>query len=123
MILVDTSVWIDHIHRRVPQLAQALVDGEVVSHAIVIGELACGNIQARRQILALMQQLPSVPLVSHEEALELIERRRLMGKGLSYADVQLLASVAITHGARLWTNDKQLAAVAVALKVGFTPGS
>ena len=122
MILVDTSVWIDHIHHRVPGLAQALDDGEVVSHAFVIGELACGTIQARKQILALMQQLPSAPMATHDEALELVERRRLMGKGLSYADVHLLASVAIADGLQLWTSDKRLAAVAATLKIGFRPG-
>ena len=119
MILVDTSVWIEHIHVRVPRLAVALEEARVLTHPLVIGELACGGIKSRRKFLDLMAELPLAPIVNHAEAIALIERRALMGKGLSYGDVQLLASAAIADDVQLWTNDKKLLAAADAMGLAY----
>lgn len=119
MILVDTSVWIEHMHGRVPQLAIALDDAQVLSHPFVIGELACGSIRSRRQILDLLNELPTAPIANHDEAIALIERRALMGKGLTYADVHLLAAAAIGDDVQLWTNDKKLRSAAHAMGLAY----
>lgn len=119
MILVDTSVWIDHLHKGIPRLAEALENQEVLSHPFVIGELACGEIKMRREILGLLSDLPIGVVATDEEALALIERHRLMGKGIGYTDVHLLASVMLTDGTRIWTRDKRLAAIATVLRIGF----
>lgn len=109
MILVDTSVWIDHLRRGISELVQALEREDVMTHPFVIGELACGDLQKRREVLDLLAALPSAVVASDEETLLFIERRRLMGKGIGTIDAHLLASVALTDDARLWTLDKRLA--------------
>jgi len=121
MILVDTSVWIEHIHTRLPGLGLAMDDGMVLAHPFVVGELACGNIKSRRKVLDLLAELPPAPIANHEEAIALIERRSLMGKGLSYADVHLLASAAIGDDVQLWTNDKKLLAAADTMGLAYRP--
>lgn len=119
MILVDTSVWIDHLHKGIPRLSEALENQEVLSHPFVIGELACGEIKRRQEFLDLLSDLPISVVATDEEALALIERHRLMGKGLGYTDVHLLAAVMLTERARIWTRDKQLAAIATMLRICF----
>lgn len=115
MILVDTSVWIDHLRQGDSALVAALETGQVLVHPFIVGELACGNLANRREVLALLQALPRAPVASDEEALRFIETRRLMGRGVGYVDVHLLASVALHGSATLWTRDKRLAAVAAEL--------
>lgn len=117
MILVDTSIWVDHLSAGEPHLAEALVAGLVYCHPFVIGELACGNLRNRREVLDLLANLPILPMATDEEALELIERRGLMGRGIGYIDVHLLASVVLEAPARLWTGDRRLASVASELGV------
>jgi hypothetical protein len=112
VILVDTSVWIDHLRRGDTALAGALDRGEVLMHPIVLGEVACGNLRRRGEVLSLMRDLPRSPVATDDEALAFIESRELMGRGIGYADVHLLASVALEPGATLWTGDRRLAAVA-----------
>jgi predicted nucleic acid-binding protein len=119
LILVDTSVWIDHLHKAIPLLEEALESQTVLSHPFVVGELACGELRKRREILDLLSDLPSSIVATDDETLSLIERHRLMGKGLGYIDVHLLASVMLTDSARLWTSDKRLAAIASQLTIGF----
>lgn len=118
MILVDTSVWIDHLHKSVPTLAEALEAEEVVTHPFVIGELACGDLRNRREFLDLLSTLPRAALATDEEALVMIEDQRLMGKGLSYIDVHLLAAAMLTE-AQLWTTDKRLQSIAEQLRITF----
>ncbi|MEO7158696.1 MAG: type II toxin-antitoxin system VapC family toxin [Vicinamibacterales bacterium] len=118
MILVDTSVWIEHLRTAKSGLEAALDDGEVLMHPLVFGELACGNIANRRVFLDLMHDLPLAQEASHEEAMTLIEKRRLMGRGIGYIDVQLLAATAITPLARFWTFDRRLAKIAAELGIG-----
>ena len=117
MILVDTSVWVDHLRKGVPALASALEQGNVLMHPFVRGELACGNLKNRGEVLRLLEELPGAPIATDVETLNFIERRALMGRGLGYIDVHLLASVALAGTARLWTRDKRLAVVAVDLKL------
>ena len=119
MIVVDTSVWIDHLHAAVRSLSDALEQEAVLAHPLVIGELACGRITNRRTVLDLLADLPLSVIATDSEALRLIEVRRLYGKGLAYVDVHLLASALLTDGAKLWTRDRTLAAAAAQLGVGM----
>lgn len=121
MVLADTSVWIDHFRRGTPELAERLNAGTVVCHPFVIGELACGNLQNRREILELLQALCTCPVASHEEVLRFIESNRLMGLGLGYIDVHLLASAKLA-GLPLWTLDRPLQSAAAHLNVTWRGG-
>lgn len=108
MILVDTSIWIDHLRHRDNALSKLLLAGRVACHPFVLGELACGAIDNRGEILALLAALPSLPAVHHDEVLHLIEQRRLMNRGLGLVDVHLLAACLVTS-TPLWTRDTRLA--------------
>lgn len=119
MILVDTSVWVEHLRKGAPALATALEQGTVLAHPFVLGELACGNLKNRGEVLRLLRELPAAPMATDAEALDFIERRALMGRGIGYIDVHLLASVSLTGSARLWTRDQRLAAVAGDLKLAY----
>lgn len=122
MMLVDTSVWVDHLHRTVTPLAEALEREEVVTHPFVIGELACGTLARRREVLDLLDALPRAVVATDEEAMTLIDQRRLMGKGLGYIDVHLLASAMLSEAAQLWTRDRRLLAAAGDLRIAFVKG-
>ena len=111
MILADTSVWIDHLRRGNAFLASHLEEGNVATHPLIIGELACGQLPHRDEVLARLGDLPQVPVATHDEAMAFLERRRLMGRGLGFIDVHLLASVALAGDVALWTLDNRLAAV------------
>lgn len=108
MILVDTSVWIDHLHNTDPRLVGLLSADEVGCHPYVIEELALGSINQRAVFLELLGSLHRFPVLSHVEVMTLVDRRRLFGRGLSPVDAHLLGSVSLTGGARLWTRDKRL---------------
>jgi predicted nucleic acid-binding protein len=120
VILADTSVWIEHLRSGVPALAALLERGRVLHHPMVRGELACGNLRNRREVLDLLGRLPLAPVASDDEALEFIEARALMGRGIGYVDVQILAAVALAGTAQLWTRDRRLGAVAGELGLSFT---
>lgn len=111
MMLVDTSVWIDHLRQGDAELTVALEAGEVWIHSFVVGELACGNLRMRGEVLSLLQALPSMPVCTDKEVLFLIDQHELIGRGIGYADAHLLASAKL-GGARLWTRDKRLHTVA-----------
>lgn len=115
MILVDTSVWVDHLRESDHDLAGALEAGDVLVHPFVLGELACGNLKNRQEVLSLLHALPRAQVASADEALAFLERRQLMGRGIGYVDVHLLAAVALEDEATLWTRDKRLAGVAADL--------
>jgi hypothetical protein len=115
VILADTSVWIDHLRKGVAALAEVLEEGEVLMHPYVLGELACGNLRAREEVLGLLARLPSALVATDAETLLFIEKRALMGRGIGYIDAHLLASVTLTEDAKLWTRDKRLAVVAAQL--------
>ena len=117
MILVDTSVWIAHLRAGETRLAAALEAARVMMHPFVLGELACGNLKNRAEVLDLLAKLPEAPVADHPEALAFIGRHGLMGKGIGFIDVHLLASAALAGTAKLWTLDRRLAAVAEAMKL------
>jgi predicted nucleic acid-binding protein len=115
-MLVDTSVWVDHLRRRNATLVGLLEQAQVWTHAFVIGELACGNLAQRDTVLDALAALPQAPVADHVEVLAFLDAHRLMGRGLGWFDVHLLASAKL---ARLpfWTLDKRLAAVALTLQL------
>ncbi len=118
MMLVDTSVWIDHLRYIDAELVTQLLEGQVVVHPWVVGELACGNLQDRKLVLDLLQSLPLSPVASSGEVLFFIEKHALMGRGIGYVDVHLLAAARLA-GARLWTRDKRLVVVADELGISY----
>jgi predicted nucleic acid-binding protein len=118
VILVDTSVWIDHLRRGDAALSRALEEGEVITHSFVVGELACGNIVNRSRVMGMLAELPRAREAQHDEVLAMVEGRRLMGLGLGYVDMHLLAASALTPSAKLWTRDKRLAQAARRLGLG-----
>jgi len=116
MVLVDSSVWVDHFHRPDARLVELLEAGEVITHSMVIGELACGQLAHRRTTLALLHALPRAPEASTAEVLALIEHRRLFGLGIGIVDVHLLAAARLVD-ATLWTKDRALAGAAERLRL------
>lgn len=110
-MLIDTSVWVDHLRRRNARLAELLEATQVWTHPFVIGELACGNLSRRTEVLSLLDALPQAPLVDHHEVLKFIDARRLHGRGLGWIDVHLLASARLA-GLPFWTLDKRLSEAA-----------
>lgn len=119
MVLVDTSVWIDHLRVNDPLLASLLLQNSVLSHPFVRGELALGNLRQRDTILAALDNLPQTPLVFADEINYFIETHSLYGLGIGLIDAHLLASVQLTGHARLWTRDKGLLAVARRFNLAF----
>lgn len=117
MILVDTSVWIDHLRKTDRELSRLLDEGTVLCHPFVIGELACGNLRNRSEILNLLAALPNAEVASHEEAMILVTDRKLSGKGIGWIDVHLLASTLLSN-CTLWTKDKALQTISRSLNVG-----
>jgi predicted nucleic acid-binding protein len=118
VILVDTSVWVDHLRSHDANLGRLLEDGTIQIHPFVIGELACSGLTNRAAVLDLLQNLPAATVAEADEVLNFIAGHKLYGRGVGYVDVHLLASAAI-DGVRLWTLDQRLKAVAVALGCGY----
>ncbi len=118
MILVDTSVWVAHLRDGTIGLETLLDEGKVACHPFIIGELACGNLKNRHEILSLLETIPAAIQAEHEEVLHLISSHSLIGKGLGYIDMHLLASAILTH-VPLWTLDKKLNEVSSELGVSY----
>jgi predicted nucleic acid-binding protein len=116
MILVDTSVWIEHLRAGNDRLKTLLFDEQILCHPFVIGEMACGTLQKRHEILTMMKALPEAHLLDHEEVMSFLEARRLYGRGIGWVDAHLLASTMFT-GCALWTFGKPLRRAAAALNV------
>ena len=112
MILVDTSVWIEFFRKGSPKMRSLLETGEVLMHPFVLGELACGNLKSRVRVLADLAELPRATVAQEDEVLAFIENYKLMGQGVGYLDMHLLASARLSGGAGLWTHDKKLSALA-----------
>jgi predicted nucleic acid-binding protein len=119
MILVDTAVWIDHLHSAESRLVELLVNDRVGTHPLIIEEMALGSISRRGVVLDLLENLRQFPTVNHHEILHLTDRRKLWGRGLSAIDVHLMAAVAVVGGAQLWTKDKRLKAVSADVGVAL----
>ena len=115
MILVDTSVWIDHLRKGNVLLNSLLMNAAVLVHPFVIGELACGNLRNRNKILKLLGDLPASRVADDKEVLFFIERNNLMGHGIGYVDAHLLASASLSGPSRLWTVDRKLKDAAIGL--------
>jgi hypothetical protein len=121
MILVDTSVWINHLQTADATLQRLLEAGKVLTHPWVIGEIAVGSFSHRDRILDELSSLPIVTIAEHHEVLHFISNHRLYGLGIGYIDAHLLVAVQLTPGTTLWTRDKRLAQVAEQLKIAFHP--
>jgi len=120
LILVDTSIWIDHLHVARPVLIELLGRDEVGCHPLVVEELAMGSIQKRADVLGLLASLHQFPVVTHDELLEFVDAHQLWGRGLSPVDAHLLGSVLLSPGTTLWTGAKRLRAAASDVGVAFT---
>ncbi len=118
MILVDTSIWIDHLRVGEPALADLLAASQVLMHPCVVGELALGSLKARQQVIATIENLPQAIQARHDEVLDLIVTQELFGLGIGYVDAHLIASTMLTAGSKLWTRDKRLAGAAA--RIGIT---
>lgn len=121
MILLDTSVWIDHLRQGEPRLVELLAKGEVLVHPFVVAEVALGSLARRDSVIAILEALPQAPVALHEEVMALIEDERLYGLGIGHVDVHLLASARLA-GAALWTRDRRLNAAAERLGVAAAEG-
>lgn len=119
MILVDTTVWIDHLRVGDAELAALLNGSLVLMHPFVLGELACGNLRNRIEVLALLKDLPRAAVATDEEVLFFIERHALMGRGIGYVDSHLLAAATLGDRVRVWTRDKRLRMLAYALALAY----
>ena len=115
MILVDASIWVDHVRAGNATLAALLSVGMVLTHPFVIGDLALGNLRQREAVLTALSDLPPAVVATDAEVLGFIDRHALFGRGVGYVDAHLLAAARLTAGAELWTNDRQLHVVANAL--------
>ena len=123
MILVDTSVWVDHFRAASPDLVRLLEQGRVLIHPFVIGELALGNLRDRSTVLGALREMPQAIRAQDDEVLGFVEANRLHGLGVGYVDIHLLASARLTAGAKFWTRDRRLNAVGAQLSVAFYPGA
>jgi predicted nucleic acid-binding protein len=110
-MLVDTSVWVEHLRRGDPALSALLGRDEVECHPFIIGELGCGSLRRRAEVLSLLRSLPHVTVASHDEVLTFLERHRLMGRGIGWIDAHLLASAALSN-TLLWSRDRRLSEIA-----------
>lgn len=120
MVLVDTSIWVNHLRYGEPHLATLLIDSEVSCHPFIIGELACGNIANRAEILNLLRSLPFAQAVNLDEYLYFVEQNQLYASGIGFVDIHLLAAAKLA-GVPLWTHDKKLHPVAAGLDLSFSP--
>ena len=117
MILVDTSIWVDHLRRPDAALSALLNSGRVLMHPFVVGELLLGGLRSNGEVMAALQELPQAVAAADGEMPRFIDRHALAGTGIGYVDAHLLAAAALTQGASLWTRDQRLAAVASQLGV------
>jgi predicted nucleic acid-binding protein len=117
VILVDTSIWVDHLQRGDELLSTLLDEGRVLSHPFVIGELAVGGLRNRQATLSDLRDLPSATVADDKEVLRFIDQERLFGTGICYVDAHLLAAARLTPEATLWTRDHRLTAIAARLRL------
>jgi len=118
MVVVDTSVWIDFLHKGNSDMEELLIKGQVATHKFIIGELACGNIKNRKSFFEMIKKLPTVDSLLFDEVIFFINKHKLYGKGLGFIDCHILASVYM-HGFKLWTKDKKLKQLAGKLLIQF----
>jgi predicted nucleic acid-binding protein len=119
VILVDTSVWVDHLRRGDAALVTMLDANEAAIHDFIIGEIACGHLKARERVLGLLASLPRIVPATEEETLHFLDHRHLFGRGLGYIDVHLLVATSLHADTSLWTRDKRLRAIASELNLAY----
>ena len=119
MILVDTSVWIEHLNKGMSSLRKSILNREIVMHPMVIGELACGNLPRRKETLQMLKALPQIAEASHNEVLSLIEAKALVGSGIGYIDAHLICSAIEESSTVLWTKDRRLQNAAQRLGLAY----
>jgi len=117
MILVDTSVWIDHLARGDSELQSLLEEGEILMHPFIVAEIALGNLSQRDATVGALQALPEIPLAQHVEVMAFLDNERLFGIGIGYVDLHLLAATRLAVGTRLWTRDRRLLQTALRLNL------
>ena len=120
MILVDTSVWVDHLKKQEPRLVEHLMANKVLMHSSIIGELACGNLVNRAERLRDWHALPPISELQNGDVVALIDGRKLMGRGIGLVDAHILGAVLNHSGALLWTRDKRLRGIAEEIGVAFS---
>lgn len=118
MILIDTSIWISHLTKSNSKLKDLLLKEKVITHPFIIGELSCGQIKNRKEILLLLSSLPKGICAENDEILQFIENKKLFQSGLGLIDVHLLACAQLSRS-KIWTLDKKLNTVAAKLKIYF----
>lgn len=123
MVVVDTSIWIDHLAKADERLQQLLLNGQVLMHPYIIGELACGNLKPRDEILEMLAVLPAAPLAQDHEVLYFLNANQFYRQGIGYVDAHILSSVALLRTATLWTRDKRLSHLAQKIGLAFQPQS
>ncbi|QGK69980.1 VapC toxin family PIN domain ribonuclease [Allosaccharopolyspora coralli] len=123
MILVDTSIWIDHFRSGDAELSRLLDNNAILGHPWVTGEIGLGNLRHRDEVIGLLRGLPRASVADEDEVLKLIDREALYGAGIGYVDAQLLAASRLTPDARLWTRDKRLLNVTARMELDFQPSS
>ena len=119
MILIDSSIWIDHFRHASAELAALLASRVVMTHPFVVGELACGHLPRREAVFTALATLPPAPVVPHDEVLAFVERHRLMSRGIGWVDMHLLASATVAGRVSLWSRDKRLMAAAAERGVAY----
>jgi len=122
MILVDTSVWIDHIDHSEPIMVDLLLHDRVRIHPYVVGEISLGSLRDRSTVLRALNDLPRVPVATPDEVFYLIEQQRLFRRGIGYVDASLLASAKLQPGVTIWTRDKRLKKIADELALASVLG-
>ncbi|MDQ3000493.1 MAG: type II toxin-antitoxin system VapC family toxin [Fibrobacterota bacterium] len=118
MVLIDTSVWVDFLRQGDPGVVTLLESGDVICHPLVLGEIACGNLASRKEVLHRLSLLPTTPMVRHSELLAFIEAHRLSGLGLGFIDMHLLAAANL-EGISIWSREKALRKAAEKLKISY----
>ena len=111
MILADSSVWIDHLRREIPEMSALLKNKQIVVHSLVLGELACGNIRNRSEFFATLREAKQTTTLTVDEVVTFIDAHKLFGRGLGLTDCHLLAACKLEHH-HLWTHDRPLAEAA-----------
>ncbi|WP_296650462.1 type II toxin-antitoxin system VapC family toxin [Paraburkholderia sp.] len=117
MILVDTSIWIDHLSHSDPVLIDLLMGERVLAHPYVVGEISLGSLRDRDEVLGALLDLPRAPVATPEETMHLIEMEHLFNRGIGYVDTSLLASARLQPGVTIWTRDKRLEKVAAEMNL------